>query len=61
MGAFNALSNVLAVRLTLLVAVCGGIALAYLSVEQADNLKLGALAIYSGMVVVPLIWLAARH
>ena len=61
MGALNALLLVLGVRLTLLVAVCGAIALAYLAIGSADNLKLGALAIYSGLVVVPLIWLAARH
>jgi hypothetical protein len=61
MGALNALTAVLAVRLTLLVAVVGAFALSYLSVGSADNLKLAVVAVYSGLVVVPLIWLAARH
>ena len=61
MAAFNALSLVLAVRLTLLVSVCGAIALAYLALSAADPYKLGALAIYAVVVVVPLVWLAARR
>lgn len=61
LGAINVLSVLLAVRLTLLVAVCGAISLAYLALASADPYKLGALAIYSVVVVVPLVWLAARR
>lgn len=61
MATLNALSLVLAVRLTLLVGVCGAIVLAYLALAASDPYKLGALAIYSVVVVVPLVWLAARR
>jgi hypothetical protein len=61
MAAFNVLTAVLAVRLTLLVAVCGAIALAYLAVGSADTLKVAVLVAYSVLVVVPLVALAARH
>jgi hypothetical protein len=60
-GALNALSVILAVRLTLLVAVCGAIALAYLALQQADPYRLAALGIYAAVVCVPLVWLAARR
>ena len=61
MGALTIVSAILAVRLTLLVSVCGAIALAYLALENPDPYRLGALAVYAGVVVVPLIWLAARR
>lgn len=60
-GAFNVLTLILAVRLTLLVAVCGAISLAYLALSNADPYRLGALLIYAVVVVVPLVWLAARR
>jgi hypothetical protein len=61
MGALNVISVVLAVRLTLLISVSGAIALAYLALGEPDPLRLGALGIYAGVVVVPLIWLASRR
>lgn len=61
MGALNVLIVILAVRLTLLVAVAGAIALAYLAVTTADAYRLGALAIYALGVVGPTIWLASRR
>jgi hypothetical protein len=60
-GALNALTVILAVRLTLLVAVCGAIALAYLALQTADPYRLGALGIYTALVVIPLVALAARR
>ena len=60
-GAINALAIVLAVRLILLVSVCGAISLAYLALVSADVYRLGALAIYACVVVVPLVWLSARR
>jgi hypothetical protein len=59
MGSVNVLASVLAVRLTLLVSVCGAISLAYLAVASANAYTLGGLAIYSAVVVVPLVWLTA--
>ena len=59
MGSLNVLTVLLAVRLTLLVAVCGAIVLAYLALSASDAYKLGALGVYALVVVVPLVWLAA--
>lgn len=53
MGAFNVLATVLAVRLILLVAVGGAIFLTYLALQQPDPFRLGALAIFAVLVVVP--------
>lgn len=61
MGAINVVTALLAVRLILLVSVCGAIGLAYLALAHSDPYQLGALAIYSAAVVVPLIWLSSRH
>jgi hypothetical protein len=61
MGAFNALALILAVRLTLLLSVVGAFFLAYLALQAAGPYQLGALGIYVAVIVVPLIWLAARH
>ena len=65
MGTLNVLTTVLAVRLTLLVSVCGAIFLAWLACGGAggtpDQLRLIALGVYAVAVVVPLVWLASRH
>jgi hypothetical protein len=61
MGALNVVTAVLAVRLILLVCVCGAIALAYLALMQPDPYRLGALAIYAVAVVLPLVWLSSRR
>lgn len=61
MGAINVLATLLAVRLTLLVSVGGAISLTWLAVQQPDPYRLAALGIYAGVVVVPLVWLAARR
>lgn len=61
LGALNVIMIVAAVRLTLLVSVCGAIALAFLALTSPDPYRLGALAIYAGVVTVPLIWLASRR
>lgn len=60
-GSLNLISALLAVRLILLVAVCGAAALSYLVLQQADVYRLGVLGLYAGLVVLPLIWLAARR
>jgi len=58
MGTLNVLTIVLAVRLTLLVAVSGAIALAYLALSAPTPYTAVVLGIYSVVVVVPLVWLA---
>lgn len=61
LGSLNLVIAVLAVRLILLVSVCGAIALAYLALAQPDPYRLGALAIYTVAVVLPLVWLSSRR
>jgi hypothetical protein len=61
MGALNVATAILAVRLTLLVAVGGAIACAYLVMREPDPYRLGALVAYALLVVGPLIWLTARR
>jgi len=61
LGALNVIVLVVAVRLTLLVGVSGAIALSYLTLQNPDPYRLGALAVYAAVVVVPLIWLASRR
>jgi hypothetical protein len=60
-GAVNVLIAVTAIRLTLLVAVCGAFSLAYLTVGSANPYELGILGIYTALVVGPLVWLASRR
>jgi hypothetical protein len=52
---------VTAVRIIVLVAVGGGIVLTSTALSSPDPWRLGALAIYAIAVVVPVVWLAARH
>jgi hypothetical protein len=58
MGSLNVLFAVLAIRLVLLVAVSGAIALTYLALQQPDALRLGVLAVYCGAICVPIVWLS---
>jgi hypothetical protein len=61
LGALNLATAILAVRLTLLVSVGGAIGVAFLVLRDPDPYRLAALGIYAAVVVVPLIWLAARR
>ena len=61
LGALNALFVILAVRAILLVAVVGAIILASAVMASPDPWRLGALAIYAAVVVVPTVWLSARR
>ena len=61
LGALNLLALVLAVRFTLLVAVIGAIILSTFAVREPDPWRLGAVAIYAAIVVVPTVWLASRR
>jgi hypothetical protein len=60
-GALNILTAVLAVRLILLVAVSGAVWLTWLALQQPDPYRLGALGVYAAVIVVPMVWLAARR
>lgn len=61
LGALNVLVVVIAVRLIVLVAVTGGIVLTATALNNPDPWRLGALAIYSIAVVIPVVWLASRR
>jgi hypothetical protein len=61
LGALNMAALVLAIRINLLVAVTGGIALTYLALNVPDPWKLIALGIYTFGVVVPCIWLTSKR
>jgi hypothetical protein len=59
MGAMSAVALVVAVRMILLVAIAGAIGLAVIF-RDGSPYHLGLLAIYTGAVVVPMIWLSGR-
>lgn len=61
MGTLNVLTVVLAVRLILLVSVCGASVLAWRVLAEPDPYRLGTLGVYGVVVVLPLIWLLARR
>lgn len=61
LGSLNVISQILAVRLVLLVAVAGAVFLSYLALAQGDVLRLGALAIYCAGVVAPIVVLSYRR
>ena len=61
MGTLSVLTVVLAVRLTLLVSVCGASFLAWLALADPDPYRLGTLGVYGAVVVLPVIWLASRR
>jgi len=61
LGALNVIVLVTAVRLILLVSVCGAIALAFLALQQPDPYRLGTLTIYTLLVVGPVVWLSSRR
>lgn len=59
LGALSALSSILAVRLHLLLAVVGAFVLAFLAIQTANLAQGMVLLIYTLVVVVPLVALAA--
>jgi hypothetical protein len=60
LGSLNVLFVILAVRAILLVAVIGAIYLTIIATTTPDPWRMGAVAVYAVIVVVPLTWLAAR-
>lgn len=60
MATLNVLFVILAVRAILLVSVIGSIWLAINVERDPDPWRLGAMGIYTVIVVIPLTWLAAR-
>lgn len=61
LGALNVLILITSVRIIVLVAVGGGIALASMALTTPDPWRMGVLAIYTVAVVIPVVWLASRH
>ena len=61
LGTINVLIRVVSARAIVLVAVGGDIVLTSTALVSPDPWRLGALAIYSLAVVVPVVWLASRH
>lgn len=61
MGTLSTLTVVLAVRLILLVSVCGASVLAWVALADPDPYRLGTLGVYGAVVVLPLIWLSSRR
>jgi hypothetical protein len=61
LGALNVMIMITAARFTVLVAVVGGIVLTAIALDGPDPWRLGALAIYTVAVVVPVVWMTARH
>lgn len=59
LGSINVLAKVLSVRWTLTMAVAGGIVLTAEALSSPDGYKLGAVALYGLLIVVPVVWLAA--
>ena len=59
LGTLNMAARILAARLIVLVAIVGGIALAYPALGQPDWFHVGILAVYCAGVVLPAVVLAA--
>ena len=60
LGALTVAIRILAARSILLFAVLGAIGLAWLALSSSDYMRMGALALYTITVVVPLIWLSSK-
>ncbi|HEX3521265.1 MAG TPA: hypothetical protein VHT52_04170 [Stellaceae bacterium] len=61
MASLNVLFVILAVRSIVMVAVVGAIVIAARVVAAPDPWRLGALAVYALVVVVPTVWLSSRR
>ena len=60
-ASLNVAATILAVRLILLLATLGAFALAYLAIQTAQPMQLGAVALYLAGVILPLVWLSGRR
>ena len=60
-ASLTVITRILAVRLILLVAVLGSIALAFVVLNSSDVFHLVALGTYCAVVVVPIVLLSARQ
>lgn len=59
-GGLNVAASILAVRLILMISVLGAIGLAVMALWIPDPVRLGALALYTVTVVLPLVWLGSH-
>src|SRR5215475_6779126 len=57
-GTMTAIAMVISVRLTLLLSILGGFALAWQAAANPDVIKLAMTGVYDGLVVIPMIYLA---
>ena len=60
-GALNVILIIVAVRITLMIAIVGAIVLSVTAIQAPDPWRLGALAIYAALVVIPTVFLASRR
>jgi hypothetical protein len=58
LAVFQAIATVLAIRLQLLLALLGAFVLAIMAMRDPSYLALAVLLVYSGLTVIPLVWLA---
>src|ERR1700744_3575849 len=56
-GVLHAVAALLAVRMLLLLALCGGFILALMAVRNGGYQAAGVLVAYSVLIVLPLVWL----
>lgn len=60
-GSLNVAATILAVRLILLLATVGAFVLAWMAIQTAQPMQLGAVGLYLAGVVLPLTWLSSRR
>ena len=60
-GGLNVAAAILAVRSILLMSVLGSVGLTVMAVMAPDPIRLGAVALYTVTVVLPLVWLGSRR
>ena len=60
MGAINVLSQVLAARLIVLIAIVGAIGLAWVALANPDPYRIAVLGAYLLAGLVPCVWLSSR-
>lgn len=60
MGALNVAVQILALRLIVLVAVLGGVALSWYSLSNIDLIRVALLSVYCAGVLLPVVWLSSR-
>lgn len=60
-GGLNVAALILSARFILMASVLGAIGLTWLAIAAENPMRLGAVALYTVTVVLPLVWLAGRR